>query len=157
LVFGRYESKLALFLDATRRQQAVAWRANAEYQSKIADLHGHPIADAVAIRELQRPEVRTQRALYLEQIRLSWHDPALRDAQSAEYDRYIDDARDTDLGGLPFDNPAALHLSIAVGFGLALLPILLPEAWDLPYDVVTIPLAGFATEVDAATVVKVSV
>jgi AcrR family transcriptional regulator len=148
LVFGRYESKLALFLDATRRQQAIAWRANEDYQAKIAALHGHSIADAVAIRELQRPEVRTQRALYLEQVRLSWHDNTLRDAQAAEYERFIDEARDTDLGGLPLDNPAALHMSIAVGFGLALLPILLPEAWDLPYDVVTVPLAEVTKGVD---------
>lgn len=148
LVFGRYESKLALFLDATRRQQAIAWRANEDYQAKIAALHGHPIADAVAIRELQRPEVRTQRALYLEQVRLSWHDNTLRDAQAAEYERFIDEARDTDLGGLPLDNPAALHMSIAVGFGLALLPILLPQAWGLPYDVVTVPLAEVTKGVD---------
>ena len=35
-----------------------------------------------------------------------------------------------------------------VGFGLALLPILLPQAWDLPYDVVTIPLAEVTKGVD---------
>jgi hypothetical protein len=35
----------------------------------------------------------------------------------------------------------ALAVSIALGLGLALLPVLHPEAWSLPYDVVTIPLA----------------
>ena len=144
LVFSRYESKLALFLDATRRQQADSWRANDAFQQKIADLHGHAIADAVAIRELQRPEYHAQRALYLEQIRLSWHDASLRDAQGAEYDAFIAEARAIDPTGVPIDDPAALHVSIAVGFGLALLPLLLPNAWDLPYDVVTIPLAAHA-------------
>jgi hypothetical protein len=31
-------------------------------------------------------------------------------------------------------------MSVAIGLGVTVLPILAPDAWKLPYDVVTIPL-----------------
>ena len=41
----------------------------------------------------------------------------------------------------PASSPADLHVSIALGVGIAMLPLLAPEALGLPYDVVTIPVA----------------
>jgi hypothetical protein len=99
------------------------------------------IADAVAIREVQRPHVASQRATHLEQIRISWHDDELQRALAAEFDQFVADATAADPAWAPANSPAELHVSIALGFGLSLLPVLHPEAWSLPYDVVTIPLA----------------
>ena len=141
LIFARYPSKLALFLDASKRQQAISFRNYDAYQTEVRKEHGMGIADAVAIREVQRPHVNSQRATYLEQIRISWHDDELQRALSSEFDQFVADAIAADPAWAPANSPADLHVSIALGFGLSLLPVLHPEAWSLPYDVVTIPLA----------------
>ena len=141
LIFARYPSKLALFLDASKRQQAISFRNYDTYQTEVRTKHGMGIADAVAIREVQRPHVASQRATYLEQIRISWHDDELQRALAAEFDQFVSDATAADPAWAPANSPAELHVSIALGFGLSLLPVLHPEAWSLPYDVVTIPLA----------------
>jgi AcrR family transcriptional regulator len=141
LIFARYPSKLALFLDASKRQQAISFRNYDAYQTEVRTKHGMGIADAVAIREVQRPHVSAQRATYLEQIRISWHDDELQLALVAEFDQFVADATAADPAWAPANSPANLHVSIALGFGLSLLPVLHPEAWSLPYDVVTMPLA----------------
>jgi hypothetical protein len=46
-----------------------------------------------------------------------------------------------DLGRVSASSPANLHVSIALGVGIAMLPFVAPEALGLPYDVVTIPVA----------------
>lgn len=140
LIFARYPSKIALFLDASKRQQAISFRNYDAYQTEVRTKHGMGIADAVAIREVQRPHVSAQRVTYLEQIRISWHDDELQRALAAEFDQFVSDATAGDPAWGPANSPAELHVSIALGFGLSLLPVLHPEAWSLPYDVVTIPL-----------------
>lgn len=102
------------------------------------------IADALAIREVQRPEIRRQRAIYLEQIRLSWHEDGLRAALEAAVEQFADDAVESDPDWAPAASDEALHFSLALGQGLALLPVLHPECWALPYDVVTVPMAASA-------------
>lgn len=141
LIFGRYDSKLELFLDASRRQQALALRLYNDFQASARAAHGMGIADALAIREVQRPEIRLQRATYLEQIRLSWHDEGLRVALEAEFEQFADDAVESDPTWTPAVSDEALHFSLALGQGLALLPVLDPAVWKLPYDVLTIPMA----------------
>jgi AcrR family transcriptional regulator len=54
LTFARYPSKLLLFLDASRRQQAISFRKYNADQTQVRTKHGMGIADAVAIREVQR-------------------------------------------------------------------------------------------------------
>ena len=90
---------------------------------------------------MQLPNVRLQRATYLEQIRLSWHDEELQRTLAAEFDQFVADATAADPGWAPASSPSDLHVSIALGFGIAMLPLLAPEALGLPYDVVTIPVA----------------
>ncbi len=141
LIFARYPTKLALFLDASKRQQALSFRNYDDYQTSVRIQHGMGIADALAIREVQLPNVRLQRATYLEQIRLSWHDEELQRTLAAEFDQFVADATAADPGWAPASSPSDLHVSIALGFGIAMLPLLAPEAWSLPYDVATIPVA----------------
>jgi AcrR family transcriptional regulator len=141
LIFARYPTKLALFLDASKRQQAISFRNYDDYQSSVRTQHGMGIADALAIREVQRPDVRLQRATYLEQIRLAWHDEELQRTLAGEFDQFVAAATAADPGWAPASSPADLHVSIALGFGIAMLPLLAPGAWSLPYDVATIPVA----------------
>lgn len=134
-IFVRYPSKLALFVDAASRQQAIAFRTNHEFTRSIAEQYGPGIAAAVDLREFLHPDVSVQRAIYAEEVRISWHDDGLRARLEAEIDAFLDDLEPTDR-----PNEARAHLEYATGLGYALLPLLLRDAWTLPYDVVTQPL-----------------
>lgn len=141
-LFGRYLTKLDLFIDATRRQQAIALRANHEYISRIAARHGAGIADAVTLREFQRPGREALRAHLLEQIRISWHEPDLMAAQAAELDAFLQESFAADAPRTRRQLPAYFHFGYALGLGAPALTILYPGCWTLPYDVVTVPLLG---------------
>lgn len=141
-LFSRYATKLDLFLDATRRQQAIALRANEDYMARIAERHGRGVAEAVTIREFQRPGREQLRAITLEQVRLSWHVDALRDAQAEELDSFVSADFPAAVGRTVAQVPGYVHIAYAVGLGAIALPLLFPGCWSLPYDVVAVPLAG---------------
>lgn len=141
-LFGRYATKLDLFIDATRRQQAISLRLNHAYIAGIAERWGPGVADAVTLREFERPGRERVRAHMLEQIRIAWHEPELMAAQEAELQAF---AREQFLVGVDRTRrqvPGYLHIGYALGLGSAGLAILYPGCWNLPYDVVTVPLLG---------------
>lgn len=137
-LFARYPSKLSLFIDATRRQNAVAARLNASAIGSLESSFGGGIAEAVAIREFQRPFRAHLRAITLEGIRVAWHDEDLRQAviqELADYELEVA-ANDSALYG----SSSWFHFAFAVGAGVLILPILHESCWRLPYDVVTSPV-----------------
>lgn len=139
LVFSRFPSKLELFLEATRRQQTLAFAANDAFMQQVAQDHGRGIAEAVAIRQLQQPNLAYARSIAMEQLRLSWHNRELKAAQEADLDAVV--AAMAGTGGDRFpDSAPVVHFAYAVGLGMAALPLLLPGSWELPYDVMTVPL-----------------
>lgn len=73
LVFSRFPTKLELFLEATRRQQTLAFAANEEFLREVTAEHGRGVAEAVALRQIQHPPPAYARSIALEQLRLSWH------------------------------------------------------------------------------------
>ena len=134
-IFVRYPTKLALFVDAAARQQAIAFRTNDHFTRSISAQYGAGIAAAVDLREFLHPEVHVQRAIYAEQTRISWHDEELRQQLELEIEAFVGDL---DPEARP--SAARAHLEFATGLGYALLPLLLGDAWTLPFDVVTRPL-----------------
>jgi hypothetical protein len=140
LLFARYPSKVEAFMDATKRQHAVGWRRNEEFIQSLTASHGPGIAEAVMIREMQRPELRHGRAISLEQVRLALHDERLREVQWGELDTLVDETLSKDPQWYTANSEAHLHMSVAIGIGVTALPLLAPDAWVLPYDVVTVPL-----------------
>lgn len=139
LVFSRFDSKLELFLEATRRQQSLAFAANEAFMQEVTAEHGRGIAEAVAIRELQRPHLDYSRAIAMEQLRLTWHYAELKQAQEADLDAVVAQmaaSEDTHFA----HSAAVVHFAFAAGLGVALLPLLYPNAYRLPYDVMTVPL-----------------
>jgi len=140
LLFARYPSKVELFVDATRRQHAQNWRLNEEFQQTVAAAHGAGVAEAVVIREFQRPHLRVERAINLEQVRLALHDDRLREVQWGELDAMVAAATSNDPDWLPAVSAAHLHMAVAIGLGSVCLTLLVPDAWQLPYDVVAVPL-----------------
>ena len=140
VVFQHYESKRELFLDATMRMLTNAQRENLTYLSGIAEEHGPSIADAVLMREFLRPDLRTVRTITLEQYRMAWHDPVMegpfRDAQHDFVEGTLQ--ADPTMSRAQAESRAFIALSRGVGIGV--LADLTPDAWKLPFDVVTRPL-----------------
>lgn len=140
LLFGRYASKQDLFFDASRRMIGSATRLNADYQREIAASSSPGMSEAVMIREFMRPGREHLRIISLEQHRLGWHDAefqsAINSLQEPVVQEFIAQSGQAD----PQRALASVHLEFAGGIGPVLLAQLLPETWDLPYDVVTIPL-----------------
>ncbi len=143
-LFARYPSKLSLFIDATRRQNAVAVRANAAAMGGLEALYGGGVAEAVAIREFQRPFRAHLRAITLEGIRVAWHDEDLRQAviqELADYELEV-----AANGTAVYGSGSWFHFAFAIGAGVLILPILHRECWQLPYDVVTAPILAMSAD-----------
>jgi AcrR family transcriptional regulator len=137
-LFARFPTKVALFLDASRHQAAHAMRANEEWMERIAAVHGRGMAEAAFIRESQRPGRDRLRIIALEQMRTGWHEPVIREAIAREYAAFVAEAHAT----RPGFNLAESHVGFAIGGGTLLLAVLCPDAWLLPYDVVTVAWEG---------------
>ena len=136
-IFGRYETKLDLFRDATTRQNAIAFRETEQFMLELARDHGVGAAEAVTIRESQRNGREHLRAVALEGVRLAWHDPRMREATERELIAFEVEAKALDS---PF-MATNFHLGYSVGLGILALPIVAPSVWKLPYDVMTVPLS----------------
>lgn len=141
-VFGRYASKLELFGDAARRQQSQAYATNNAFIAGLAERYGPGIAEAVILRELQRPVRLPQNTIFLEQVRMSWHNADLRDAQEAEVEAAFAHEPKPRSRAERDAAYAHHHTEAALGLGASLLPLIYPGAHRLPYDVVTVPLLG---------------
>ena len=137
LVFSRYSGKLDLFIDATSRHSAVMLRRNAEFLTALAERTSVAVAEAVAIRELQRPGREAARMLGLEQLRLMWHDLRLRDLVAAEVAAYYASGAPNDPEPRQRLAAADRHVGLGFSYGVALLAQLAPGVHELPYDVVT--------------------
>jgi AcrR family transcriptional regulator len=139
-LFARYPSKLSLFIDATRRQNAIAMRLNASAIADVESAHGEGIAEATAIREFQQPFRAYLRAITLEGIRVAWHDEDLRQAVLDELAEW--EAEVAAGGPASFGTAAWFQFGFAVGVGVLVLPLVFESCWKLSYDVVTVPLVA---------------
>ncbi len=139
-IFARYETKAQLFLDASQRQRAMSLEANLADISAIAANHGNGVAEAATIIRLLHPSLYRLRALDLEQLQLLWHDDALAASENERLDRFGKDYAKRRPDATPEQVEAHVHLSRAVGVGLDMLPLFIPKAHKLPYDVITVPL-----------------
>ena len=143
-IFLRHANKLSLFTEATSRQLAETYRRNAEWERALEEAYGEGIASAVTMRESMRPDIAAQRAIYLEQVRVSWHDADLLAQEAAIIDGFLEQMRAEHPEWAPAQTAARGHLAYATGLGIPLLPILDPRCWRLPFDVVTVPITASA-------------
>ncbi len=137
-LFARYPTKVSLYLDASQRQAAHGLRSTEAFIENVTLTHGRGIAEAAIIREFMRPGRDHLRIFALEQLRTGWHDPILREAVMREYTAFVAEAHATKPGF----NLAEAHVGFAIGGGTLLLCVLYPDAWLLPYDVVTVAWEG---------------
>ena len=92
-----------------------------------------------------RPGRELQRAINLEQVRLTWHNEQMRQVYQAAMDAVNAPSSSTDcLDEGPPERPGAVaadvHVYEATFIGAILLATLMPDAWSLPYGVVTEPV-----------------
>lgn len=141
-IFLRHSSKLDLFIDASVRHQAYGFPANADFQQRMEAEYGAGITEAVMIRELLRPEFGHQRALNVEELRVSWHDEGLLREQEEQFESFVEQQAAANPDWSSTISAARVHVGLATGFGIPLLAVLAPHAGALPFDVVTVPLLG---------------
>lgn len=141
LLFGRYATKAELFLDATTRMLGHAIERNAVELERIAEARGQGVAEAVMLREMMRPGREQLRTITLEQLRLASHDPQMMNAVEERVDPIVRTLSGT--AGLSRARAQALvHFGLAVANGSLVLADLHREAWQLPYDTVTVAMQG---------------
>ena len=140
VLFRRYATKAEAFLDATRRMTGEATQLNVEYQQRMTEKHSPGIAEAIMMREFMRPGREVERGIGLEQYRLAWHDEQLASdieaEQAAVVSGYLESMEHVPAG----EALARLRIEFAMGMGTVMLAQLIPQSWQLPYDIVTVPL-----------------
>lgn len=139
-LFSRFGSKAELFLQATAEQNLRSLEANRVYTDRIAEIATPGMADAVTLRMFMRPQLARLRALDSEQMRMSWHDEQIGNARRELARTSIREVTDSHPEWSAQQIRAQVQVDNAMGAGLLLLPLLLPDAWKLPFDVVTVPL-----------------
>lgn len=140
LIFRRFGSKRDLFLDATARMLVGAASANHQFQMGIAEATSPGIADAVLTREFMHPDLKKLRTITYEQYRLSWHDPDMQASFQAAQSQILAEMMEMFPQLTEDQARARSFLALSRGTGIALLADLQPAAWELPLDVVTVPL-----------------
>ena len=137
--FMRYPTKLDLFLAVIQTGYAQAYDDIRAFRESVAAEHGIGLAEAVTWREYLAPDVAERRIASIETDRLTLHNPRMRQTAIAADIAILDSI----LLDVPKDQRSAmtghLHLDFASGHGLPLIGILLPDSWQLPFDVVTVP------------------
>ncbi len=137
-IFSRYKTKLDLFLAVIDFMHAQGYQRLGEFIERIAREVGPGAAEAVAWREYLSPGATT-RVVFLETQRLVSYNERMR----AITDPVEQGLLESMVAGTPDIGRAEVighvHLEFASGHGLPLLGVLLPSAWELPYDVFTEP------------------
>lgn len=142
-VFRRYPTKTDLFLNATDRMATRAAALNNDYMIRLATAYSPGLSAAAMFREVMRPGIELQRGLNLEQLRLTWHNESMRRVVQDAVDASTSPAVELRLGDEPLTQDSvavAAHVSDAVVTGAILLATRHPDAWQLPYGVITVPL-----------------
>lgn len=141
-IFGRYSTKRELFVDATARRHKAAFDSTAAHLADLQKRRGMGVAEATVIKTLMQPGIEVQRAVQLEQYRLGWYDPSLGAELDKAMSQYLEQSWSQVSETVGESVAAQQHLDLALGIGATVLPALLPDAWELPFDVVTVPLLG---------------
>jgi AcrR family transcriptional regulator len=140
-VFVRYPSKEAFLVDAVNRHQDIAMPSQREYLGHLDQAYGTGIAEAIAIRGTMHPSERIINVIEMERARLTWHRPNIAAADEDRLQQLIQGILDQDPANAEFSDPARVHLARSLGIGVSFLSLIDDAAWQLPYDVITIPMS----------------
>ena len=141
LAYARFSGKLEIFLAAIQATLAEGFSENTAWLHELTGAHGRATAEAIAIREIMRPDLTVARTLTLEQARLANFEPRLAQIHvSQERSELESRARQVEPDAQRMI-VALGHVELALSLGVLIVADLAPEAWRLPYIVVTGPAA----------------
>ncbi len=139
LLFSMFGSKLDVFIEASMLHTRRGFQKNLDFVVEVTAKYGIGIANALLMREMMHPSRSKQRAIAVEQIRMTWHDAALR--------RRIDKNKKDLFDSAHFPRPAlpvstaeeraTQLIELAIPTGLYLLAELFPRVANLPFVIVT--------------------
>lgn len=136
-LFSKYDSKLDLFIDAVKRKTAITLTANNDKLAEIAGEYGQPAADALMIKESMRPESPGRRAIALERLRIAMHNPEMRRVQAESLETFVRSVQAENAEWAEKMTLSRARFSFAVGAGVSAVPLLMPSAWNLPFNATT--------------------
>jgi AcrR family transcriptional regulator len=145
VVYRKFGSKSGVFQAATAAQRRASLDVNLAFRERLTKRHGPGIAEALFIREFLRPGRHLQRTIDLEQLRLAWHDPTLHALTRSETQALVERTAAAHPSAPIGLVRASIQAGRATGTGFVLLADLLPDAWRLPFHVLTIPMYAPAT------------
>ena len=136
-MMGRFASKLALFSTMTEMTWEKAISDSNEFILEAAAERGAGMAEAVAWRELQNPALRNKQRLAIETNRMMRLFPAIDALATA---KELDSITSL-TGGAP---TPFIHTEMALGIGMVMASLFLPELCELPYSCITEALVASA-------------
>lgn len=138
-LFSRFRTKLDLFLAINAAAYNQAYEDMLTYQRAIAAQDGPGLAEAALWREYLDPAIAERQVVGVETDRLSIYEERVREITHAEEIKVVE-------AQLASTDPKVrqvmlgfVHLEFASGHGLPIVGLLLPQAWRLPFNVVTEP------------------
>ena len=136
-VFGRFPTKASLLTAALAHHDEAGYALNEEYVRRLEADHGRGIASSVMLRESLAPGREVARARVLELARMGWHDEDGARAAAAAADQLRADLL-RQPGWAGYETEAEFHLEIAQFVGAITLPLLYPDADEIPLDVLMV-------------------
>ena len=88
-----------------------------------------------------RPQAARRRAVALEHLRVGMHDADMRRAHSESLEKFVENTRATDPEWERLMTLSRARFGYAVGMGISAVPLLMPSAWEFPFDISTRALA----------------
>lgn len=135
-LFHHYPNKQALFIDAARRRQRTALESSMQWLSELAARQGRARAEATFVRAALHPDRTISHRIAAEELRLSARE---KDLAQNSLD-IIQNVATSSLGALTPTTLGYAASTRAVGEGIGLLTLLEPNAWQLPFETVLVPL-----------------
>lgn len=139
-VFNRFPTKLDLFTAAIQARLNSAMLDSQEKIEQAGQEVGPGLAEEAAWRLYMCQDARLTRTPALELLRLTWHVPELRELEDESHRALTDSLLSREIDTGPYSAAGYTALNVALGYGVMTLAALLPDAWRLPFAVVTIPL-----------------
>lgn len=140
LVFSRYPSKKEMFNDTVARYAKGMFDLNEQAFATLLRGLSPGVAEAAVYREYMRPGRAHLHVFALEQWRLAWHDDEMHQAVATAMADAIEARVQADPSRTRVEWEAFNFIGAAQGVGTMLLASCCPDAWTLPYQVMTIPL-----------------
>lgn len=139
LIFSKFKTKLEIFTESYIAQTVVGLKENYKFVEDLTVQFGEAMADAIFLRENCHPDRTLQRAVYLEQMRLSWHLPKVKKAHDLAVAQVFSEWRKAgkNISESGNEDSPENQLRIAIPRGAVITSTLLPETYKLPYICLT--------------------